>query len=415
MAEQIQTYAENNMIESNSYSYSNGNNQSELDRLFSQTYGSSPSQTSFQDSQTEILFSVGQNRAATSYSEEGNEDLTISALLHLSDASTVSTSSTRRCRFKLCYDTATKRSPFCINHIGSRVCDVLDCKKYAQGGTSFCISHGGGHRCTFPGCSKGARGKVFCALHGGGKRCCVTDCKKLAVGGSVMCAAHGGGKKCIADGCTKTAQSPTQFCVRHGGGRKCRIDGCQKVSRGKTGCCASHGNKMKAMAVETKPLTAQESNIFSAFEGFSQRYNACVNNTTEFGQNNSEIYQDYMSNGHANPVFFDDAKDVKDATNCNTPPIMCFSCPPTTIPSPTPGPLVQSDRTFGSQRTMNHEIFVNESDASQSMYRAESNSYSSYYSTVAPVCENDIYDYMNVISPYMNQVYQPFSKPSKEV
>lgn len=243
----------------------------------------------------------------------------------------------------------------------------------------------------------------------------MTDCKKLAVGGSVMCAAHGGGKKCIADGCTKTAQSPTQFCVRHGGGRKCRIEGCQKVSRGKTGCCASHGNKIKAMSVETKPLSAHESNIFSAFEGFSQRYNACVNNSCDFtGPGNAEMFQDYMSNGQTNPVFFDDAKDVKDTTNCNTPPIVCFSCPPTSSPSPAPAPLIQSNRNYASQRNAN-DLYVNDNETSQSMFRTESNNYSTFFSTVAPVCENDIYDYMNALSPYMNQVYQPFTKPSKEV
>lgn len=143
MIEAVHSYSDSNVIESNGYNYSNSNNQSELDRLFSQAYGNIQPQESFPDAQTEIVFSVGQNRAAMTYPADGNEDLTISALLHLSDASTVSNSSTRRCRFKLCYDTATKRSPFCINHIGSRVCDVLDCKKYAQGGTSFCISHGG--------------------------------------------------------------------------------------------------------------------------------------------------------------------------------------------------------------------------------------------------------------------------------
>jgi len=73
--------------------------------------------------------------------ENQTDDLTISALLKLSDSS--GDKFMKRCRFKTCYDVASKRSPFCSKHIGSRVCDFIDCKKYAQGGTSLCISHGG--------------------------------------------------------------------------------------------------------------------------------------------------------------------------------------------------------------------------------------------------------------------------------
>jgi hypothetical protein len=68
--------------------------------------------------------------------------MTVSALLSLSYAKPVS-ANTKRCRYKQCHQEASKRSPFCQDHIGSRTCEVIDCSKYAQGGTQYCISHGG--------------------------------------------------------------------------------------------------------------------------------------------------------------------------------------------------------------------------------------------------------------------------------
>ena len=136
----------------------------------------------------------------------------------------------RPCKLDGCTSLASKRSPYCAVHTGTRRCQWDGCTKCAQGSTKYCIAHGGGRRCTFPGCSKGARDKFFCAAHGGGKRCKIGDCTKSAVGGSKLCTAHGGGKRCQAFGCSKSAQSSTPFCVRHGGGRKCRVGGCSRVS-----------------------------------------------------------------------------------------------------------------------------------------------------------------------------------------
>jgi len=156
--------------------------------------------------------------------------------------------SSRMCKLEGCTSLSSKRSPYCIAHIGTRRCQFEDCSKCAQGNTKYCIAHGGGRRCTFPGCSKGARDRFFCAAHGGGKRCKIQGCSKSAVGGSKLCTAHGGGKRCQTPGCSKSAQSSTSFCVRHGGGRKCHVNGCTKVSRGKTEYCAAHGGGIKCRA-----------------------------------------------------------------------------------------------------------------------------------------------------------------------
>lgn len=145
------------------------------------------------------------------------------------------------CKFDGCDLECSPKSPYCIEHTGSRRCQYDGCQKCAQGSTKFCIAHGGGRRCTFPNCFKGARDKFFCAGHGGGKRCVVDGCSKSAVGGSKHCTAHGGGKRCQEPGCDKSSQSSTMYCVRHGGGRQCSVSGCIKVARGRTEFCAAHG------------------------------------------------------------------------------------------------------------------------------------------------------------------------------
>jgi len=154
----------------------------------------------------------------------------------------------KRCRIEGCNEPASskqKKSLYCSQHSGNRLCEHPGCEKCAQGPTRFCIKHGGGNRCQRIGCDRGARDKKFCAAHGGGKRCADKDCTKAAVGGSPYCTNHGGGRRCTVPGCEKSAQGKQQLCVKHGGGRRCAKVGCEKVARGKTDFCAAHGGGVR--------------------------------------------------------------------------------------------------------------------------------------------------------------------------
>ncbi len=76
------------------------------------------------------------------------------------------------CKNPNCINQTIPNGKYCELHKSfTKICNVLNCTRGAQGNTDKCINHGGGKRCCEPDCKKSAIAKTDkCKAHGGGKR-----------------------------------------------------------------------------------------------------------------------------------------------------------------------------------------------------------------------------------------------------
>ncbi len=167
----------------------------------------------------------------------------------------------RLCNEIDCSKFARDKTGKCKRHGGGTRCNEPSCKSSTQGKSDKCVFHGGGLRCNEPDCKKGAQGKTGkCFAHGGGTKCNEPDCKSSAVGKSDKCKLHGGGTRCNEPGCKTSARAKSGKCIFHGGGTKCNEPDCKSSAREKSDKCKLHGGGTRCNKPDCKSSAVDKTN-----------------------------------------------------------------------------------------------------------------------------------------------------------